>query len=161
MSRIISIDPGPENSAIVVMDGPKIEFAAKMGNCGLIVNTLPGYLKNNPEVLIEMVAGMGMPVGKEVFETVFWIGRFCENVGNYRTHRIYRRDIKLHFCNSMKAKDSNIRAAIIDRYGGKENAIGKKASPGPLYSIKADCWSALALALFWQDCHEGRDQCQK
>ncbi len=27
------------------------------------------------------------------------------------------------------------------------SSAGKKASPGPLYGIKGDCWSALAIAL--------------
>ena len=53
------------------------------------------------------------------------------------------------FCNSAAAKDTNIRQALIDHYGGsKAEAIGVKAKPGPLYGIKADEWSALAIALY-------------
>lgn len=66
-------------------------------------------------------------------------------------HRIFRRDIKLHLCNSVRAKDANIRQALIDRYGGKEKAIGKKKSPGPLYGIKSHMWAALALAVTYHD----------
>jgi hypothetical protein len=64
-----------------------------------------------------------------------------------------RRDVKMHICGQMKAKDSNIRAALIDRFGGKERAIGRKASPGPLFGITADRWAALALAITWLDLH--------
>jgi len=53
----------------------------------------------------------------------------------------------MHICGSARAKDQNIRQALIDRYGGKETAIGKKQNPGPLYGIKADEWQALGLAI--------------
>ena len=45
-------------------------------------------------------------------------------------------------------RDANIRQALIDRYGpGKDRAIGRKLSPGPLYGLSGDCWSALAVAV--------------
>jgi len=91
-----------------------------------------------------------MPVGREVFETVLWIGRFVEawNVRGRQHVLIYRRDVKLFHCEHQRATDSNIRAALIDRYGpGKLKAIGNKKAPGPLYGFKGDHWSALAIAL--------------
>jgi hypothetical protein len=93
-----------------------------------------------------------MAVGAEVFETCVWAGRFIERwYRNPRrpTHlRVYRRDVKLHLCGSMRAKDANVRQALIDRYGpGKEKAIGRKAAPGPLYGISGDCWAALGVAV--------------
>jgi hypothetical protein len=51
----------------------------------------------------------------------------------------------------MRAKDANVRQAILDRFGGKDKAIGKKGCYGPLRSIKSHLWSALAIALFVQD----------
>lgn len=76
---------------------------------------------------IEMVASYGMPVGKEVFDTCVWIGRFVQEndkIGkNY--YYIYRKDEKMNICNSMKAKDSNIRQALIDRFG----EVGTKKRP--------------------------------
>ena len=96
------------------------------------------------EVVIEMVACYGMAVGAEVFETVFWIGRFWEiarrDIG---VTRLYRKDVKMHLCNSMRAKDGNIRQALIDKLG----APGTKKNPGPTYGIKADIWAALAVAV--------------
>ena len=90
-----------------------------------------------------------MAVGAEVFETVYWIGRFAERAIqlDHAAERVFRRDVKLHLCGNSRAKDANIRQALIDRYGGKEQAIGRKASQGPLYGLSGDCWSALAVAV--------------
>jgi len=78
-------------------------------------------------LVIEMIASYGMPVGKEVFETCVWIGRFVE-AGTYyfiTTEYVYRKDEKMNICHSMKAKDSNIRQALIDRFG----VVGTKKNP--------------------------------
>ena len=112
-----------------------------------------GYIRRSNcwTLNIEMIASYGMAVGKEVFETCVWVGRFIEvweaTGRNHPPELIYRREVKLHLCNSAKAKDANIRQALIDRYGDKQKAIGKKASPGPLYGMAGDCWAALGIAV--------------
>lgn len=75
-------------------------------------------------MVIEMIASYGMPVGKEVFDTCVWIGRFVEASG-MPTNYIYRKDEKMNICHSMRAKDSNIRQALIDRFG----VVGTKKNP--------------------------------
>ena len=76
------------------------------------------------DIVIEMIASYGMPVRKEVFETCVWIGKFAEASG-MRESYIYRKEEKINLCNSMKAKDSNIRQALIDRFG----VVGTKKNP--------------------------------
>jgi len=93
-----------------------------------------------------------MPVGIETFETCYWIGAMCHE---YNGKRIYRSTVKHHLCGSSKAKDANVRQALIDRFGpGRELAIGTKKNPGPLYGISSHCWAALALAVTYQDLGE-------
>lgn len=79
------------------------------------------------KVIIEMIASYGMAVGKEVFDTCVWIGRFKQisESQDIEVEYIYRKDEKINICNSMKAKDSNIRQALIDRFGG----VGTKKNP--------------------------------
>src|SRR5689334_20143266 len=75
-------------------------------------------------VAIEMIAAMGMAVGAEVFETCLWIGRFIELLGPARVTLIKRHEVKMHLCANSRAKDANIRQALIDRFGpGSERAI--------------------------------------
>jgi len=61
--------------------------------------------------------------------------------------------VKMHLCGQARAKDANIRQALIDRFGGAA-AIGRKAAPGPLYGISGDVWQALGLAVTWWDRRE-------
>jgi hypothetical protein len=143
---IIAIDPGTTQSGFVAMNAD-----GDILNCGVAENEeLIDYLGNDAPghiLAIEMIQSFGMPVGAEVFATCVYIGRLIERwQGEYRL--VFRKDIKLHLCGSPRAKDGNIRQALIDLYGGKEAAIGKKATPGPLYKVKSHAWAALAVADF-------------
>lgn len=155
MRIVIGLDPGPEKSAVVVWDGSAVyqSMIYHLGNES-ILDWLKGPNRTWP-LVIEKVASFGMPVGAEVFETVYWSGRFAEAYGAKNVHRLTRIQIKNHLCHSSRAKDGNIRQAIIDRCGGKDNALGRKASPGVLYGVSGDGWSALAVAMtFWDLANE-------
>ncbi len=145
--RIIAIDPGNTKSAYVCFyNGEPVEFDIIENN--LLLRRLNQF---TAEMLaIEMVACYGMAVGKSVFDTCVWIGRFVER-WNKPYRYIYRLDEKMHLCHDSRAKDANVRQAIIDRYpatgGGAIPQIGTKKQPGPLYGVSKDIWSALAVAL--------------
>jgi hypothetical protein len=164
--HVLAIDPGNEQSAWLILDTDTSQpVAFDMDENFTLLSRLrsplgsPSAWVDTPDCcVIEMVASYGMAVGREVFETVRWIGRFQEawNMRHEETGPgavlLYRKDVKMHLCGNNTAKDSNIRCALVDRYGpGKEKAIGKKATPGPLYGISNDVWSALAIAVTWSD----------
>jgi hypothetical protein len=68
-----------------------------------------------------------------------------------RFDRLYRSVVRGHL-RCMKGGDAAVRAALIERFGPfKEDAIGKKSKPGPLFGIASHEWSALALAVTWFD----------
>lgn len=145
---IIAVDPGTHESAYCVLDGDKIVEFDKVENMAMM-DILASYSVVPNRLAIEMIASYGMAVGKEVFETCVWIGRFIEAFkGPYRY--VYRREVKLHICHSPKANDSNIRQALIDRFGEP----GVKKAPGKLYGMKKDIWSAFAIGLTAQETKE-------
>lgn len=153
---ILAIDPGNERSAYVVYrDGDVIDFGIEE-NTELIDKVL-GIERDFDgcnHMAIEMIASYGMPVGATVFETCLWIGRFIQ-AWNAKFTKVYRKDVKMHLCHSMRAKDSNIRQAIIDRYpasgGGKNPQVGIKSQPGPLFGISKDVWAALGVAITFDE----------
>jgi len=154
--HIIAIDPGSEKSAYVrLVNGELISHYILPNEDVLKVLGCPTM--DADVLVIEMVANYGMSVGKSVFETCVWIGRFMQ-VSRCRTERMYRMAVKMHLCHDSRAKDGNIRQAIIDRYpatgGGAIPQIGTKKRPGPLHGVSKDVWSALALAITFQDTHK-------
>lgn len=147
---ILAIDPGTAESAYVILDDE-----LKLVEFGKIVNqemldTIYATVGDRwiDHFAIEMVASYGMAVGKEVFETCVWSGRFLEASKHIpKMNRIYRKDEKINLCGSMKAKDSNIRQALIDRFG----PVGVKKSPGWFYGVSKDVWAAVAVGVTYHD----------
>ena len=148
---ILAIDPGNEYSAYVlleddmtILEGDKVENFTMLNIANRISSEILGV-----NVAIEMVACYGMAVGKTVFDTCVFIGQlkqiFLEN--GIEPRFIYRKDEKITLCNSMKAKDSNIRQALIDEYAKFDfkNGKGTKANPDTFYGFKADMWAAFAV----------------
>jgi hypothetical protein len=147
VSGILAIDPGSTESAWLVYDTEAALPAAweKVANEKLL-HGLTGFGECDL-LAVEMIASYGMAVGREVFETCVWIGRFVERWGG-DVRMVYRADVKLHLTHSRRSKDPNVRQALLDKFGpGKELAVGKKATPGPLYGLTGDCWSALGVAV--------------
>lgn len=151
-SPVLAIDPGTTQSAYVAyLDGGILGKGIIENNrmLEMLKSGLNQFVIN--DLAIEMVASYGMPVGKTVFETVLWTGRFIEAWGRDHT-LVYRKDVKMHLCGATRAKDSNIRQAIMDKYGStREAAIGRKAEPGPLYGVKSDEWAALGVAITFDE----------
>lgn len=157
--RILAIDPGPTESAFLLYKPGEIVAWRKGRNAELLDEWR--YMEYDT-LAVEMVACYGMPVGAEVFETCVWVGRFAQALAYAHHSRggrdaagrldpvpcsfVYRRTVKELLCGSMRAKDANIRQALIDLFGGRD-AIGHKATPGPLYGLTGDGWAALAVAV--------------
>jgi hypothetical protein len=145
---LYAIDPGTDASAIVIVTPESISGCIQpndeLRTALLSTGSAHGHL------VIEQVESFGMPVGREVFETVFWSGRFAEAWQSRGLRcswsRIGRKDVKLALCGTVKAKDPHIRQVLIDRYGGP--LCVKKG--GSLAGIKSHLWAALAVAVAYQ-----------
>ena len=159
--HLLAVDPGPEQSAFVAYrDGSLVEFG-KVDNAELLARLWrPRDPGPEHHLAIEMIACYGMSVGKSVFDTCVWIGRYIEAWGAAYT-LIPRHDVKMHLCHTKNSSDSNVREALIDRWGGKTKALGTKAdrklkqpaTAGPLSGVAGDVWAALAVAVTWSDAH--------
>lgn len=144
---ILAIDPGPVESAMIEWDGETISNPKILSNYNLLSEELPQSFADI--MVIEQIKSYGMTVADSIFDTVFWTGRFCQRW--MRTwKRVPRKDVKMYLCGTMRAKDSNIRQCLIDRFGDP----GTKKKPGLTYGLKADLWQAFALAVFWADNHQ-------
>lgn len=162
---ILAIDPGNIESGVVLLDDnlKPIEYG-KWNN----ENVRQELRRNNKKygytlhIAIEMIASYGMAVGQSVFETCIWIGRFKEMAEQYNMNvtYIYRKDEKMNLCNSMKAKDSNIVQALIDRFAPNTPNKGKgtKKEPGWFYGFKKDIWQAYAVGVTYHDMYLKEDK---
>ena len=190
MMLVAAFDPGPEKTGWVM-------YAVNNGSVGSIdcaeiasnddlLRKLRLWTNHHGarHVVIEKIENYGMPVGVDVHETLMFVGRMIEvfeRIG-IKPVLVPRRTVKLHLCNSAKAKDSNIRQVLIDRFGpGKDRAIGGvkcpkckgkgwagrehapcpvchgtkwKHPPGPLVNVKEDMWAALAVAVTYCETRE-------
>ena len=154
MPLLLTIDPGSTQSAYLLYDtSAPHTFPLVVPDRGILDNDALRYRLVSGVtfcvanlLVIEQVESYGMPVGREVFETVLWTGRFVEAWGGTFA-LLPRREVKLHLCHSSKATDATIRQALIDQFGGNDRAIGRKKTPGPLYDIKKDLWSCLGLGV--------------
>ena len=150
---IFAIDPGSTQSAYCMMGEDALPIAFdKVPNLD-IVALLRNYGKSRPVVVIERVASYGMPVGREVFDTCEWIGRYTQVAKDLAldVEYILRQEEKLHICKSPKANDATIRRALIDRFATHDFKTGKGNSNNPdfFFGFKADCWSAYSTGLAW------------
>ena len=141
---LLAIDPGNVQSAYCYYDTKQqkpIQFTTLTN--GSFIETFC------EQVVIEKIASYGMAVGESIFETCVWTGRLIEKFEHIQipVDRITRKDVKMHLCGSMRAKDSNIIQVLKDRFGEK----GTKKKPGLLYGIKADEWQSLALAVTYAE----------
>lgn len=138
--NILGIDPGNTQSAYVVYNTDQQIILEKniVPNQELLSSLKWLCVVEDVHVYIEMVASYGMAVGKEIFETVFWVGRYYQELTreNVDVALIFRKEVKLAMCGSMRAKDKNIRQACLD-------ILGKEKCKG----VARDMWSALAICL--------------
>lgn len=155
MKTVIGIDPGNIQSALAVYDGEKLLSYGTYMNGEFFKRVEEVFSSRLGTVIyMETIQSYGMPVGQEVFDTCFFIGRLMERFDQaWMPYTMVKRtEIKLHHCKSSRAKDTNIKAALVERFGDK----GTKAAPGFFYGVKGDEWSACAIAVYGHDKLNGR-----
>ncbi len=161
---LMAIDPGNEKSGWVIIDRDENIIEKGINTNAYVLDLVKVMTQTCDYLAIEMPASYGMPVGKTVFDTCVWVGRFMQVFGEDKSFRIYRKSVNpdhgidsvcMHLCKSTRANDSNVRRALLDRFPGtgrgKTPQIGTKSFPGPLWGVSGDIWAALAVAITFLD----------
>ena len=155
----LAIDPGPKESAFVkgrISDDEAVILDHSIlpnEHLEQLIETGSGHVSSE-HLAIEWVQSYGAPVGKDVFDMIYFIGRLVKLFEEkhrstyYETWRPTRPEVSHILCNTRNAKDAQIRQVIIDHFGpDRRKAIGLKKSPGPLYGVKYHIWDAVAVLL--------------
>lgn len=111
------------------------------------------------KLVYEAFASYGMAIGQSTIKSIEWNGRFiqCAVDRGIPVFPIFRKDEKINLCGSMKAKDANIRQALIDRFAKFDfkNGKGTKNNPDWYYGFSKDSWSANAIGVTYLDLNKG------
>lgn len=154
--KILAIDPGNTKTGWCIYDTSNHKIVDKgiTDNYGLKL-----WIKSAIEnrlfdcVALEMIASYGQAVGRDIFETCLYIGQLMQIMDDAFKDctLVYRRDVKIAICNNGRAKDKNIRQALIDQFspigGGTTPQLGTKKQPGPLYGVTSHIWAALGVGI--------------
>jgi hypothetical protein len=147
---ILAVDPGTTESGWVVLESGLVRDCGVSPNAHVLerIRTLGGYVMtglHRPVTLaIERFEARGMAIGDESIVTVLWTGRFIQAWHQPDEVRLVKRSaVKLHLCGTNKAKDPNVRQALIDTLGPP----GTKKAPGATYGVSSHAWAALGVAV--------------
>ena len=160
VQHILAIDPGTTRSGLVVVERGLVEVAAKVDN-EIALNYARSYSNGSALetsiVCIERFEARGMPMSDDSVETVLFTGQLIEAVTCTKFAQLAllkRSKIKIALCGTARAKDANVRAALIDIWG---DSIRKRKKDGTLsenqFTIVSDAWAALAVATVYMQEH--------
>lgn len=134
--KIFAIDPGSSLSGIVTYDKDaesQVKDPGKLDNL-VVVDLIRSFAADFQEgkgvIVIEFPQPRGQLASKELFQMIFWVGRFYEiaraaGLPSSAVRFCDRKDVKMALCGSNSVKDKQIRQAIIDRFGGQDSLSGK------------------------------------
>ncbi len=138
-SFILAIDPGNTDSGWITyyLDDDSIQSGGLLANEDMLkkIQSLRGFLDH---MVVEMIADNGRS-DDSLFETAFWAGRFVDRSKLPHT-KIYRYEVKQHLTGSVTTGDSDVRKALLGRFGKEQTK-----------NCKRDVWQALGLAVTFAD----------
>lgn len=146
MNFILGIDPGTTETAYCLIDkNYKILMADKINNEEFI-NLC--FTSPNIQIACESLQSYGMPVGREVFETAYIIGRIIQKANdNNIPYTLYPRpEYAKSICGVKKVTDAVLKQALEMRFGGY-----KKGETLAMLKGNSDKRSAFAVAVYHLD----------
>jgi len=146
---VLGLDPGPEITGWFVWDSESRRGVVHGYDPNETVLSILREVSEDERVVFacEQVVSYGMPVGASVFEMCVWMGRFWQVVDPRPFHMVSNSAVRAHLCRTHKAKDANVKAALIEKFG----PVGTKKKPGPFYGVSGHVWSAAGVAVTYAD----------
>jgi hypothetical protein len=154
--KIIALDPGTTRTAWTQIDttvwqdfgaGKAYPLLGSGQSANRPLCDRLSTVKGIAHLVVEDIVYMGMSVGKEVFGTAKWIGRFTDAWKGEHT-LVPRMTVKSAVCGSARGNDSRVRRAILRRYGIRGARVPKGHM---LHGVATHEWSSLAVALWFAD----------
>jgi hypothetical protein len=140
---VLGIDPGPSESAWVLLVDGAVADSADQDNDALLDAIRNGWPNNTHarcHAAIELIRGTGKAVAGETFTTCRYVGCFEEAARQHMPVTLVQRHEVLRHLGCFKSNgstsDSRVRAALLMRYG-------KGATKG----LKGHRWAAMACAV--------------
>lgn len=157
---VLGIDPGPVTHGAVVYDSVerRVVWSDKAATQDQVEAVALEYGWERLRVVMERPAAMGA-IGSGVvghmLDTAWEAGAMSEGLSlhGYVVCTMTRREVLRHLgvLSGKGSSDARVRAACIADHEtpGGSPAVGRKASPGPLYGLSSHSWQALGLVLAW------------
>lgn len=160
---IMGIDPGPEVHGVVIYDATarRVLWSRKASPTWEAIAVAVEH--NVGRVVIERPAAMGTigpGIVGHMLDTAWEAGRLSSMLtGQGDVHTITRREVLRHLgvLSGTGSADSRVRRACIADHEspGGPPAVGRKATPGPLYGVSSHAWQALGAVLAWLEMQGG------
>lgn len=159
--RVLSVDAGNIQSAYIIFCTEQKRVVQK------------GFLENEQfieeilnssfdEVAIEKIVSLGAVIGSSTLDTAYTNGRIYEAIKTKFgiISNLYSRiDIKMHLCFTTRAKDANVRQALVNKFGDSST----KKNPHNTFNELEDkiyfgghFWSCLAIACYHIEPHHSQ-----
>lgn len=153
---VLGIDPGPTTSGAVLYspNSKRVLSICKAGSHEQVCDLIDGLHFATPPhrvvVAIEQVQSYGI-AGASLLRTAEVGGRFYQralDAGRAPVWLPRREVLQVLDITGRGNRDALVRQRLIEMHGGsREVAVGRKASPGPLYGISGHAWQALGVGV--------------
>ena len=150
---IHAIDPGPITCGVVIYDTDARAVIAcdKAQPVEVVLRAITATAARGNQWIVacERVQSYGI-AGSSLLQTAESFGRIWDRAEGHGLPFVplYRREVlrELDLLGAKGNRDSAVRLRMLEMHGGRERALGSKATPGPLYGVTSHAWQALGLA---------------
>lgn len=123
MSVIVGLDPGPEHSAIVCLNGMTISDSAWLPNCEVLTR-LTQTLSVSKVLAIETLHTRAEPVSQQAMDGQLWAGRFIQVAEHWMATvvKVDERDSRFAATGKRASTIADVKMGLLNIYGADQQA---------------------------------------